>query len=73
MNQEFIVQVIGYVISGVVALIVASLQHSKTTALIEYRLEQLEKKVDKHNNFMERLALVETRLNLKESKDKSNG
>lgn len=72
MSQELFVQLIGYVISGVVALIVATLQHSKTTALIEYRLEQLEKKVDKHNNFMERLALVETKLSLKE-KEKQNG
>ena len=72
MSQELFVQLIGYVISGVVALIVATLQHSKTTALIEYRLEQLEKKVDKHNNFMERLALVETKLSLKE-REKQNG
>lgn len=72
MSQELFVQLIGYVISGVVALIVATLQHSKTTALIEYRLEQLEKKVDKHNNFMERLALVETKLSMKD-KEKHNG
>ena len=72
MSQELFVQLIGYVISGVVALIVATLQHSKTTALIEYRLEQLEKKVDKHNNFMERLALVETKLSMKD-KEKQNG
>lgn len=72
MNQELFVQLLGYIISGVVALIVASLQHSKTSALIEYRLEQLEKKVDKHNNFMERLALVETKLSMKE-KEKQNG
>lgn len=72
MNQELFVQLLGYIISGVVALIIASLQHSKISALIEYRLEQLEKKVDKHNNFMERLALVETKLSLKE-KEKQNG
>lgn len=72
MSQELFVQLIGYVISGAVALIVATFQHSKTTALIEYRLEQLEKKVDKHNNFMERLALVETKLSLKE-REKQNG
>lgn len=71
MNQELVVQLLGYIISGVVALIVASFQHSKTSALIEYRLAQLEKKMDKHNNFMERLGIVETKLNLKE-KAKSN-
>lgn len=71
MSQELFVQLLGYVISGAVALIVASLQHSKTTALIEYRLEQLEKKVDKHNNIVERLGLVEVKLGMKE-KAKSN-
>lgn len=65
MNAELLVQLAGYVVSGLVALIVASWQNSKTTALIEYRLDQLEKKVDKHNNFMERLALVEAKLNIK--------
>lgn len=64
MNMEFFVQLSGYVISGVVALIVASLQHNKTTALLEYRLQQLEEKMDKHNNFMERLATVETKIKL---------
>ena len=29
--------------------------------LISYRIEQLEKKVDKHNNFAERIPLLEER------------
>lgn len=51
--------VIGAIISGVVALIVSGRQNSKTMALVEYRLEQLEKKVDKHNNLVERMYAVE--------------
>lgn len=35
------------------------LANRKTTALISYRLEQLEKKVDKHNNVIERTYQVE--------------
>lgn len=62
MNNEFWVQIVGYVVSGVVALIVAGFQHNKTTALLEYRLKQLEDKMDKHNNFMERLGIVETKV-----------
>ena len=65
MNQELMVQLLGYVISGVVALVVASVQHSKVSALIQYRLEQLEKKVDKHNNVVERLTLLEAKMNMK--------
>lgn len=57
-----IATVIGAVISGAVALIVSEWQHSKTIALIEYRLGELEKKVDKHNNLQDRMVAVETRL-----------
>ena len=66
MNQELMVQLLGYVISGVVALVVASVQHSKVSAFIQYRLEQLEKKVDKHNNVVERLTILEAKMNMKE-------
>ena len=35
--------------------------------LVNYRIEQLEKKVDKHNNVIERMALVENEIkNIKE-------
>lgn len=54
-----IVTLVGAIISGLVSLAVATIQHNKTSALMEYRLEQLEKKVDKHNNIVERMALVE--------------
>ena len=64
MMNESLIQLLGYVISGMVALIVAGFQHNKTTALIEYRLKQLESKMDKHNNFMERLGIVETKIEL---------
>lgn len=56
--------VIGAVISGVVAVIVANRQHDKTMALVQYRLEELEKKVDKHNNLVERMYVVETKLGI---------
>ena len=35
------------------------LANDKHSALIAYRLEELEKKVQKHNNLVERLAIVE--------------
>ena len=47
-----IATIIGALISGIVSLIVSSHQHDKSMALIEYRLEQLENKVDKHNNLV---------------------
>ena len=54
--------VIGAIVSGIVALVVASKQHDKTIALVEYRLEQLEIKVDKHNNLVERMTLAEEKI-----------
>lgn len=54
-----IATVIGSIVSGLVALFVASIQHSKTSALIEYRLDQLEKKVDESNHVKERTVVVE--------------
>ena len=65
MANEMWVQLIGYVISGLVALYVANRQYNKTVALMEYRLEQLEKKMDKHNNFIERLTMLEAKIGMK--------
>lgn len=55
--------IVGALISGIVSLIVSTRQHSKSMALVEYRLGQLEEKVDKHNNVVERLYKVEAQLN----------
>lgn len=61
--------IVGALISGLVSLIVASKQHSKSMALIEYRLSQLESKVDKHNNLVERMYVVETELSIMRKSD----
>ena len=49
--------------TGLVTLIVCLVnnhyQSSRTEALISYRLEQLERKVDRHNNLIERMYKVE--------------
>lgn len=42
----------------------------KSSALIAYRLEELEKKVQAHNNLVERMYLVEERTELQEEKIK---
>ena len=36
--------------------------HRKTMGLIEYRLEQLEKKVNEHNNIIDRMYKAETNI-----------
>lgn len=46
----------------VVCILNARAESEKTRVLINYRLEQLEKKVDKHNQIVERMAIAEEKL-----------
>lgn len=59
--------VISAAITGLVTLIVCIVnnrtQQDKTRALLEYKLTELEKKVDKHNNVIERTFKLEGRMN----------
>lgn len=48
----------------------AYLANRRSSALIAYRLEQLEKKVDKHNNVIERTYALEKRAELMDEKMK---
>jgi len=43
----------------VVCLITTKAQHEKTVALIEYKIDELTKRVDKHNNVIERTYILE--------------
>lgn len=58
--------VIAAAISAATTLIVCLInnrsQHAKTTALLEYKFKELEKKVDKHNEVIERTFKLEGRM-----------
>ncbi len=67
------------IITGAVAIIVCMVnnavqykatqeQHNTTIALIEYKLDQLAKKVDLHNNAVERLYIVEQKVAVHDEK-----
>lgn len=69
------------IITGVVAIMVCMVnnyyqhkatkqQHDKTIGLIEYRLEQLQKKVEAHNNLVERMYDIEEKASVYEEKIK---
>ena len=59
MNE--IVTVLGApLISAGAAIVVSAIQNHKTMGLIEYRLKELEKKVDKHNSVIERTFQLES-------------
>lgn len=59
--------VISAAITGLVTLVVCLVnnrtQQDKTRALLEYKLSELEKKVDKHNQVIERTFHLEGRMN----------
>ena len=76
-----IINVTEALITGAVALAVCMInnhfqqrsareQNDKATALVAYRLEQLENKVQAHNNLVERMYHVEERTELQEEKIK---
>ena len=67
------------VISGAVAIVVCMInnifqqkkadeQHNTTITLIEYKLDQLTKQVEKHNGVIERVYEVERKLDVDEEK-----
>lgn len=56
----------GSVVSGSVAIIVCLITQLSTKSLVAYRIEQLEKKVDKHNNLVERTYRLEERTEIQE-------
>lgn len=64
---SIITAVAGPLISGLVALYVCVTQNDKTVTLIEYRLAQLEAKVDAHNHLNDRLIKLETEIEMLKS------
>ena len=61
---------IGGLISLVVCIITNVAQSSKTRALLEYKLDELTKRVDKHNNVIERTYKLEELTSIQEEKIK---
>ena len=65
-----VIALFGTVVSAYFSYKASAKQHDKTTALIEYRLNQLEQKVDKHNHLVERTYKIEEGLTLNSEKIK---
>ena len=61
---------IGGVVSLIVCVITNVEQSSKTRALLEYKMDELSKRVDKHNNVIERTYKLEELTALQEEKIK---
>lgn len=68
--------VITALVTGLLSLLGVYLANRKSSALIAYRLQELEKKVDKHNGLVERMYGVEGRVKaledaLRESRERT--
>lgn len=50
-------------ITGILSLIGVYMANRKSAALIEYRIKQLEDKVNKHNSVVERTFVLEGKMN----------
>ena len=57
--MEYIVEIVVAILALTGSLAGSFLAHRKSTALLDYRLEQLEKKVDLHNKVVERTYHLE--------------
>lgn len=68
MNEASIVAIVVAGISFAGTLAGSYFAQRKSTALISYRLEQLEDKVHKHNNLIERTYRLEERCALQDEK-----
>ena len=66
MSESIIVALI----TGILALIGTYFSNRKSAALLEYRLAELEKKVDKHNQIVERTYHLEEDIALIQAEDK---
>lgn len=53
------ISVVCALITGLLSLLGVYMANRRNSALIAYRLEQLEKKVDKHNQVVERTFVLE--------------
>ncbi|MBP3753607.1 MAG: hypothetical protein J6I66_01975 [Lachnospiraceae bacterium] len=66
--------IISSCITGIIAIITCLITQAsankKTLALVEYKLDELQKKVDKHNNVIERTYKLEELTALQEEKIK---
>lgn len=65
--EAIIIAIIGGICTAIPTVIATISSNRKSTALTVYRIEQLEKKVEKHNSVVERTFILEEDLkNIKE-------
>ena len=66
MTEAIVVAIIGGLLTLIGTILSNYMTHSKTI----YRIDQLEKKVEKHNNLVERMYIAEGQIRVLEEKQK---
>lgn len=59
MDNTVLVALISGLCVGVPSVLATMMSNNKSNALMNYRIDELSKKVEKHNNVVERMALQE--------------
>lgn len=59
MDNTIVVALISGICVGVPSVLATMMSNNKSNALTSYRIDELTKKVEKHNNVVERMALQE--------------
>lgn len=64
--MDILIAVIGGLSVAVPSIIATVVSNKKTTALLEYKVDQLTEHVNKHNNLIDRMYKIENRVTLLE-------
>ena len=57
--EVVVVAIISGVLGGIPSVIATIMSNNKSTALMEYKIDELDKKVHQHNNLIDRMYKVE--------------
>jgi uncharacterized protein (DUF697 family) len=53
---------IGALVAGIGGIVTAILMNLKTQALLEYRMQQVERKLDEHNKYADKMGSIEVHI-----------
>ena len=73
MTEQIIIAIIGGLCVAIPSVLSTVFSNRKNYSLMSYKIEQLENKVSKHNNLIDRMYKVEMRVTLLEDEIKKWG
>jgi hypothetical protein len=68
--EQIITSLIGGLCVGIPSLVATVVLNNKTQAVLEYKVDELDKKVHEHNNLIDRTYKLESRVTVLEEKTK---